>query len=190
MNFSRKRYRQHALRVKKDLRTLNIEDISFCVENKTYINYSLFQYYHGVRLTNYIAWWESGESIKVKVDEKTTPIAITCQWCQITFYGYRFITYFCFRFWIMNVIWFFVLFLSCIDLGCTDMHNGFRICSNFHRACSHLIFPSQNVNIKKEYCNATSLSPFCIQILAQYFLWFINALFFLRFLSIITDIGS
>lgn len=190
MNFSRQRYRQHALRVKKDLRTLNIEDISFCVENKTYINCSLFQYYHGVRLTNYIAWWESGESIKVKVDEKTTPIAITRQWCQITFYGYRFITYFCFRFWIMNVIWFFVLFLSCIDLGCIDMHNGFRICSNFHRACSHLIFPSKNVNIKKEYCNATSLSPFCIQIPAQYFLWFINALFFLRFLSIITDIGS
>ena len=158
MNFSRQRYRQHTRRVKK--RPLNIEDISFCVENKTYINCSLFQYYHGVRLTNYIAWWESGESIKVKVDEKTTPTGITRQWCQITFYGYRFMTYFYFRFWIMNLIWFFVLFLSCIDWGCIDMHNRFRICSNFHRACSSLIPPPPECKHKKRIQQCYKFIPF------------------------------
>ena len=76
---------QYVLRVKRDVRNLNLEDLNFYGENKIYINRSLCQYY-------WILWSKSkklqsmgriqsfcidSESIKIKVLKNSLPLAIT-----------------------------------------------------------------------------------------------------------------
>ena len=85
IKFSRRKDSQHVLRVKKDLRNLNLEDLGFHEENKIYINRSLCQYYRMLwskrkKLHNMGRIHSSqitGESINIKVHENSTPLAIT-----------------------------------------------------------------------------------------------------------------
>ena len=84
IRFSRRKDCHHVLWVKKDLQNFNLEDLGFPGENKSHINQNLCQCYqmlwpkseklHSMgRIHSYIA----GESIKTKVHESSTPLAIT-----------------------------------------------------------------------------------------------------------------
>ena len=85
IKFSRQKDCQHALQVKNDLRKLNLEDLGFHGKNKIYINWSLCQYYrmlwsrskklHGMGIIH--SFSVAGKSIKIKVHENCTPLAIT-----------------------------------------------------------------------------------------------------------------
>ena len=85
IKFSRRKDCQHVLRVKKDLRNLNLEDLGFHGENKIYINRSLCQYYQMLwskskklhSMGRIHSFYIAGESIKIKVHENSTPLAIT-----------------------------------------------------------------------------------------------------------------
>ena len=85
IKFSSRKDCQHVLRVKKDLRNLNLEDLGFHGENKIYINRSLCQYYRMLwskskklhSMGRFHNFYIAGESIKIKVHENNTPLAIT-----------------------------------------------------------------------------------------------------------------
>ena len=85
IKFLRRKDCQHVLRVKKDLRNLNLEDLGFHRENKIYINRSLCQYYRMLwskskklhSMNRIHSFYIAGESIKIKVHENSTPLEIT-----------------------------------------------------------------------------------------------------------------
>ena len=85
IKFSRRKDRQHVLRVKRDLRNINLGDLSFHGEDKIYINRSLCQYYRILwskskklhSLDRIHSFYIASESIKIKVHENSTPPVIT-----------------------------------------------------------------------------------------------------------------
>ena len=109
----------------------------------------------------------------------------------VSFSGCRFIAYFYFTFWIMDVIrcffcvisflyWVEVIYLFNVFVfwgGRLDLEY-IPTCTDFFGACSSLICPYQNTNREKDYYNALSFSSFFVCILPGYFLWFVDALFF------------
>ena len=128
IKFSRRKDSQHVLRVKKDLRNLNLEDLGFHEENEIYINGSLCQYYR-------MLWFKSkklhsmgrihssqiaDESINIKVHENSTPLAIT----HVNDFEYHFpdvdlapISTSNSGSWTLHDVFFCVLFLSFIVLS-------------------------------------------------------------------------
>ena len=76
---------QHVLWVKKDPRNLNRKDLRFHGENKIYISRSLCQYYlmlwpeskNLLSMGKIYSFYIVGESIKIKICENSTPLAIT-----------------------------------------------------------------------------------------------------------------
>ena len=85
IRFSRRKDCQHVLRVKNDLRNLNLRDLGFHGKNKIYINRSFCQYYRILwskskklhSMGRIYSFYITGESIKIKVHENSTPLAIT-----------------------------------------------------------------------------------------------------------------
>ena len=77
--------KDHAFRVKRDLRNLNLADLGFHGENKIYINRRLCQYYRMLwskskklhSMGRIHSFYIAGEPIKIKVHENSTPLAIT-----------------------------------------------------------------------------------------------------------------
>ena len=85
IKFSKRKDCQRVLRVKKDLRNLNMEDLGFHGENEIYINRSLCHYHQMLwseskklhSMDRIHSFYIAGESIKIKVHENSTPLAIT-----------------------------------------------------------------------------------------------------------------
>ena len=85
IRFSRRKDCQHVLRVKNDLRNLNLRDLGFHGKNEIYINRSFCQYYRILwskskklhSMGRIYSFYITGESIKIKVHENSTPLAIT-----------------------------------------------------------------------------------------------------------------
>ena len=85
IRFSRRKDCQHVLRVKNNLRNLNLRDLGFHGKNKIYINRSFCQYYRILwskskklhSMGRIYSFYITGESIKIKVHENSTPLAIT-----------------------------------------------------------------------------------------------------------------
>ena len=100
-----------------------------------------------------------GESIKIKVHEYSTLLAIihVNDFSNIIFRG-RFITYFYIKVWILNVILFFCAISEFIDLfhgfifcRVEWVNNIFQFVHIFWGNVQALIYPSENLNMKKDY---------------------------------------
>ena len=128
ITFSRRKDCEHVLRVKKDLQNLNLEDLGFHGENKIYVNRGLCQYYRMLwskskklhSMGRIHCFYIAGESIKIKVHENSTPLAIK----HVNGFEYHFpdkdLSPTFFKFWIMNAIqccFLCLLFFSCIVLS-------------------------------------------------------------------------
>ena len=128
IKFSRRNDCEHVLRVKEDLRNLNLEDLGFHGENKIYKNRGLCQYYRMLwskskklhSMDRIHCFYIAGESIKIKVHENSTPLAIK----HVNGFEYHFpdvdLSPTFFKFWIMNAIqccFLCLLFFSCIVLS-------------------------------------------------------------------------
>ena len=94
IKFSRRKDCQHFHRVKRDLRNLNLEDLGFHGENRIYINRSLCQYYRMLwskskklhSMGRIHSFYIADESIKIKVHENSTPLAII----HVNYFEYNF----------------------------------------------------------------------------------------------------
>ena len=75
MKFSRRKDCLHVLRVKRNLRNLNLEDLGFHGENKIYINRSKSKKVHSMSIIH--SFYIAGKSVKIKVHGRGTRLAIT-----------------------------------------------------------------------------------------------------------------
>ena len=119
---------QHALWVKKDPRNLNRKDLGFHGENKIYISRSLCHCYLMLwseskklhSMSEIYSFYIAGESIKIKICENSTPLAIT----RVNDSEYHFPDVDLLPTstsnsgsWTLHDVLLCVLFLSCIDLS-------------------------------------------------------------------------
>ena len=94
IKFSKRKDCQHVWSVKKDLQKLTMEDSELPGSNKFFINKSLCPYYKMLRseskkihsLSRIHSFFISGDTIKIKVNENSSPLSIT----HVDDFGIRF----------------------------------------------------------------------------------------------------